>query len=168
MQMPNLPTDNLYKLIAITGLLLTVGAIVLSVVVTERFVEREHEYSESVDSLEVQVSGGRDALDRLAKSSGNSKSSAAIAEVSSALSRQENARVAVAKAERKFQHAERQAKFWDWTFVVLVSIGIFLQFLGFSLWYYRLQRYQDAQLKSEALAHRRFRFRRKMNSTGQD
>ena len=155
MQIPNLPTDNLYKFVALVGFVLVLATIFISFMVTERFVERGHDYQATLESVILIRSELNDSL--RAQIEASSKKNRDLSPKKSAYDQREIDDVFAKSqiAKRNLDHIERQMKAWDIAFIVFLVIGIAMQFVGFSLWYSRSQRYQDELLRLQVIAARR-------------
>ena len=147
MALPTPPTDNLYKFMAITGLAL----MVLSFVPLEIAVRDLH-----LRAIEL---GGQNKILTIELQRLNEQSEAAPhAPGKSGDERREHlrdlwtqARIKQAQiATTKEQLEATLEKYRDYVFFSSVGVGIggFLSVLGFSLWYKRLQRYQDEAIRA--------------------
>jgi len=134
---PSLPTDNLYKFIALTGFftfvlslgfLLTEGAAYETGLKTAQTQLDENEYAlDYLNSERNTFTGNAEAMKRFELGK----------DVTSII---EN----ISRLQSKSRKTNRLIATWFGT------IGLCFALLGFSLWYFKVQRYQDKLLKAQA------------------
>lgn len=144
MILPNLPTDNLYKFMAISGIVLFSYCLVAPFVLMTQNLERIEKVSEeaAIISADVQLLDKMLAVDPVAP--GDRAGARKRLEESVDASR----RNAALEAKIGMVHRlNQQNKF----LMVLGSLGLLtgmgLGAAGFSLWYLRVQKYLDEQIK---------------------
>lgn len=134
--MPLPPTDNLYKFLAIFGLIVATSSLFFTYI--------------AIMDLEAQVvrlRGEAIALEREVEwLMPNPK-----AVVSKAERRQVERRVAELKGKKAvIRGLLEQVKVLSRDLKVPLALGLALMVVGFGLWYYRVQRYQDLILRRDA------------------
>ena len=155
MQLPSLPTDNLYKFIALSGLVLLVTAIVVPVKIQD---EIDKDFARLVLIQQVKIdlavlewnqAGSppktlttEEAIEKWRSSQKEKKE-----ELQSRLRKLE---VSGADAEFEYYSAIRVRKRWRRIAYCIGAIGILLMCIGFRLWYVRLQKYQDKIIRRQA------------------
>lgn len=131
MQIPNLPTDNLYKFMALTGLVLVViGIIPYWVGGTKTQEIAGQVLAKQIILIEAEIADDDE------------------------FSRHEVAKLRGEIKQLKFQWDRllQDRKFLRTLSSAFYSFGTFLSCFGFVLWYTRVQIYQDLLLKKQATA----------------
>lgn len=139
----SLPTDNLYKFIAIAGLALIIFAAYL-------------DYTKGMEtSLAVEELKGQLDIEKAESEYLNTQLSEALKKSDPSayrkLSRELDKQSAVINA--KLATVKFQAQVYDWLRKVLVFtylVGIGVSLFGFFLWYFRVQRHLDAAIRLES------------------
>lgn len=125
MPIPTPPTDNLYKFMAITGLLMVLGGLYLPIAWQERV-------NESARVFYDRVSVRLDQLDKATTDQAKQVLTDSIT------------------IERKILDATvSDRRFMFWAGVVSMAIGVVVASRGFVLWSDRFQKYQDMKVKRE-------------------
>ncbi|WCE02808.1 hypothetical protein [Pseudoxanthomonas sp. JBR18] len=147
MDVPNFPTDNLYKFMAIFGLVLFIFGLAYPLKVIEADEQLGFQAQLAVDQVTVQL---RDLGDSIDFAKQRPKSDAATQEL-----QQKLADVALANAKSgNLIEAKKRSRQWAKIYLAgcaLIAIaGCALSGLGFWLWYHRVQRHLDAELAKNA------------------
>jgi nitrogen fixation-related uncharacterized protein len=151
MQIPNLPTDNLYKFMALSGIVLVVLGTIVPAVFFVRFWPRLTELTVEINLLELENSFLREDIER------------ETGENADALSPDE---MTPGQREQFRQIARRLAQldpavdevgsiiagiiFASIYLIVVEAYGLFLMRRGFRLWSEKSQQYQDLIIRGEA------------------
>lgn len=166
MQFPNLPTDNLYKFIAISGLILiflsTVlpawtihnmqleqieieGEIDLNIFKT-KLLEEETKRMQKLDEYLESLSPTR--YRKLMKS--EDKLSKELERTRETIMDLQNKNMQINIKNKKVKYFVDKITQMKLVFIIGNFIGTMFTYYGFSLWYRRLQKYQDQIIKNEA------------------
>lgn len=142
MDIPNLPTDNLYKFMALTGLLLMIGSFLIVFFQAEKSRELSREFDQSVAIAKAHLETAKAAPTKMGESP----------EV--AAETLEKAKIQMAKSEAIQNELklilDDKPTFLGF-YLVGEVIGLILSISGFGLWYTRVQKYQDMLLKRQAM-----------------
>ena len=144
MKLPTLPTDNLYKFLALTGLVVALASVIFPY---------SKEYDSAIDMMEIlqerkllviETKYLKVEVEAIRKTETHGDASIQLLEKLKEI----ELRDALLTAKREQQdyiqlHIELLNKYSKRSFV----IGIILSALGFLLWYFKVQRYQDKRLK---------------------
>jgi hypothetical protein len=141
MNIPNLPTDNLYKFLALTGIII----LIFSIAVTEiRLTELESEsdyYLTQKGELYFDIQSLNSDLDRITDK-----------EIFELKRLKNEIRIRVFKLSRTKELLLKKSKqtrtVFRWSIFGVLS-GLLISVFGFVLWYNRVQRYLDYKLKLE-------------------
>ena len=152
MNIPQVPTDSLYKFIAITGLLCVVIGLTVPIISTENFQLEASTLSTQIQDDSAQVSNNdvkvalltKEVLNEKQPDYQNSQSAFDLYAQSKILANQAGADDALFRD--LVSNFELQTKMLFLT----AFLGILIAAIGFILWYLKLQRYQDAILRHEA------------------
>jgi hypothetical protein len=143
MELPTIPTDNLYKFLTVFGILVAIASLLIP-----RYVHNQMRVQVLRADTELREAQARsDAIHRVNQAQNNQMN---YVELTTQL---EGIQPAIARAEGRKQEAESQevqASRLVATSNVGVAVGIALATLGFVLWYLNLQRWQDQAVKREA------------------
>jgi len=149
---PSLPTDNLYKFIALCGLVLCIASAAgqQHQILDSRSRMREYSFQIADFDGEVHVLLAHyKRLGRVAK-----PSSADLAAIDSLNDRIERLNASIA-ARRKAIDEMGDDDAFEWRFMFAGGLlGFLTAAVGFGLWYDRLQRYQDLSVRAQADATR--------------
>lgn len=145
MNLSNLPTDNLYKFIALFGLILTIaGAFLYTRFSNESWmaIESAIYYNEkAAEKLNLLINlpslKDKKIQDYLSK----------LNKEANELSQKGDRFMADSKT------AHKQFDRWRVGIEWLLIVGVFLMVLGFSLWYLKLQRYLDIMIKFQSTSN---------------
>lgn len=132
MSLPTIPTDNLYKFLAIAGLVLIITFEILYVSKGSQVTSRELALREDIELLQKRVN---EKIDR-----GDAK------EARELFLKLENQCTEYRKLAFDVDHFDvigKQRKLFD-------VVGAVMSIIGFGLWYDRVQKYQDIILKKQA------------------
>jgi len=140
------PSDNLYKFIAIAGLILVIAPLISCALLINNETERFWNYAELLQAKRHLAVAEWDSA---AETSGNSqlKNLARNETVERARKRLASIDESV---EAKYQSAEAQRRRWQRILLVISAIGGLVMVAGFYLWYVRVQIFEDAILKEKA------------------
>lgn len=158
MSIPMPPTDNLYKFMAIGGLVLIIGSEALFTLALREWSAKLHELEPSLESLEIDVARlkrqsaefhrqaeasppTKKALDQLRKHH------EAIQEV------EDNLLIKAAEVKARARHLDalrRDVRVLRWLTPIAGVFGALLTLWGFVLWYTRVQIHLDRVLKEQA------------------
>jgi hypothetical protein len=142
----NIPTDNLYKFIALTGMSIVLVSFYLATTRTESYLTRG--YSVTGDAAVLALE--RNQLNKEIAESKRKKISP-IEQKQFEVRRDELNRRRVLLAEK----ARGEQEILDWNRIVIYDvlgagfIGIIVAVCGFSLWYHRVQKYMDRALREQ-------------------
>lgn len=167
MNFPDLPTDNLYKFLAIFGLVILFGSNLLSYRLMEELrskVDRSTSLSKlfslEVKFIEDDVKTAEDELNVLKKQikEGQIVKEVADEQMKEKMKEVKNLRERIRQGEKNLaENPPTDPKVFlseiDFIRFILrdgTFIGYFVSTLGFILWYIKLQRYQDIFIKNEA------------------
>lgn len=168
MNFPSLPTDNLYKFIALSGFVLGVlswGYLIIQIDGQEIAMV---EINAAVDGIEAETESNAAGIESLARELGLSLTAEGIADnfkgdradllklqlraeaqalrLAAVKERRQNVRLRSDLEAAKLRRTKRLL----WPLIILGTVGFGLSIFGFFLWYFRVQRYQDQVLKAEA------------------
>jgi len=144
LNIPSPPTDNLYKFLALAGILIVVGGYVFVYLQADRSQEllRELKQGAALIHAETEIARLRSLLN-----DPNERRGKHLEEGYEAAAR-ERARLTKVEEELKFLLA------WKNRSMILLAaahvVGSVLSAVGFALWYQRVQRYQDLILRRQA------------------
>ena len=125
MQIPSLPTDNLYKFLALSGLIIGVVSLFLLFQDAYRSQELLRQIKENIE----------------------------VVKALQTLGQMEEALVTIAKSTASLEELKfilEQKEFNKSRGLTFACVGFFLSASGFVLWYVKVQRYQDKILKEQA------------------
>ena len=154
MQLPSLPTDNLYKFIALLGIVLLVTAIVVPVKIQD---EIDKDFARLVLIQQVKIDLAVLEWNQAGSPPNTLTTEEAIEKWrSSQKEKKEELQSRLRKLELSgAEHAEYLSAIqvrqrWRRIAYCIGPIGIFLMCIGFRLWYVRLQKYQDMIIRHKA------------------
>ena len=161
MNIPNLPTDNLYKFIALSGIVLIILSLVLPNVEVTKLENKQEESSLAVPALQKQINDLNLSLSILesdtATTSMNKLSKQDLTKLRERIIELAN-KTYDARAEfdqnkiksdsvgSSINKLSQELSFYSY----LMNMGFVLMITGFILWYFRLQKYLDLIVKKEA------------------
>jgi hypothetical protein len=177
MTIPSLPTDNLYKFIALSGLVLMLFSATYPVHQVFELRERKAQTDEEVEVLRIEVTALMekvarlekevDAFDKETKEARETdrdkdlvKSRAAEFRARSAEIRQANLELEMRSARLAVKHRLLSDIATNVLIVIVVlgvfgTAGLFMASWGFRAWYFRVQRLQDLLLNKQLTDLRR-------------
>ncbi len=135
MNIPSLPTDNLYKFMALSGIFIAVFGYSVYWIQGGRTQEIVEELSGLETRLEVIIKSpivtGDSSID-------TEKDLEAIAKVM--------------QLTKEFDNLQKERVVYRNFSIFCLVVGSILSISGFSLWYFRVQKFQDMLLRKEALS----------------
>jgi len=148
MNLPNLPTDNLYKFVALVGVVILIGASYFPIV-------KAREYQLSMVKLEGQLRLLNLELEYLKEKATHLKSDQDNTGHNRTELIYEAHQLKMKHEKLKTKSEELRVLELDYVFFssmqrIGMLMGILTGILGFSLWYFKIQRYQDRQLKKNS------------------
>jgi hypothetical protein len=144
MNIPNLPTDNLYKFMALSGLLILILSISYPTYHTLELEKQRMMISGEIEILKSET----DLLERIVFE--RTKRQYKLTDPEFLQVVQLKKVLAKIKAQgMQLDLLESQIKRYEWFCWVGFFIGLLLSVSGFSLWYIRVQRFQDKILKRQ-------------------
>lgn len=171
MNIPNLPTDNLYKFISMTGVLLMFVCVAVLEYRISQQVELNTEISlgkKAFEFLERDLERTSKGLDSIlqsleeAEKRGEKIDSNKLEHFSSLKKGHEELKARVRNIDREIMTLRKKSDFAENYYQRTLRIkplllfggftGIALAFIGFYLWYHRLQKHQDMLLKMQAIS----------------
>lgn len=146
MNLPNVPTDSLYKFLAITGLACVIGAnIVIAQTVRSTRMDAESEIQNNHDRVEKRI---WDMVDGVRKDRPEKEErTRELNSLNDVVERFEQ--LESKKLDRRLSFIYSEADRLITLMLRLEYAGYALTPIGFFLWWRRIQRYQDALLKAE-------------------
>jgi hypothetical protein len=152
MSLPSIPTDNLYKFMALTGVFMVVTMSVMLIFRLDQIAQQNTEVSLGKEALMYHTAQFQSQLDQ-AKKSGDPELQKKFDEGYKPLI-EESLRL-----RQKSDFADLSVASTKRLLSILPTVfisGVLLATAGFVLWYLRLQRYQDRIVQKEALdAHKK-------------
>ena len=137
-----LPTDNLYKFMALAGLLIAISIQAMTIGLFERDRER-------LDGVTLELAGIQSDIRALEEDAGAS----GLTPDTAGLRRAHDIQRANAIVGAKLEVSRRLTSRLKGVVLygsIATALALVLSFLGFVLWYERLQRYQDRITKTQA------------------
>lgn len=171
MNIPNIPTDNMYKFLSIFGLILFFGSIVISLTASGRIIDTlttSVKNAQTSQSIEKWVIEDKTNAENTIKDLKNTLKTATIQEKPTiwenigkeqSVIHEDNTKLQeLAKVIYDFNNSGKSAVEWaNVEKVYIISFlytgvigGPILSFIGFSFWYKKLQKYQDKIIKEKA------------------
>jgi hypothetical protein len=137
----SLPTDNLYKFLALSGIIIDVAAVHL-------YFKRRADVNERLDELETQAAGLRVDIEEAKLQLEAAKEEHHTTAAKFYASTQRVAEVSRSHEVQKvklgvLKRLRRELKLLTWVVAFALTIGTVAAAAGFYLWYDRLQKYQD-------------------------
>ena len=151
MNLPNLPTDNLYKFLALSGVVLCIACFVLSTITTQNFSSQR--VAVLTDLAEIQKD--LEAIDI-----NDSDVPASLREISVVSERIRIKQTEVKDMNAIYATTSENLKHG-------IQIGLVASIVGFILWYLNVQRHEDKILRAKVpLAPKRTKKRQSTKSSG--
>lgn len=144
MNIPNLPTDNLYKFMALSGLLILILSIAYP---TYRTLELEQQRQMIRGEIKI-LEGDVDLLLKIALANTKVRHKTTDPDFLQAV-QHKNTLARIEARGMQLDLLESQIKQYKWLYWVGFFIGLLLTVWGFLLWYLRVQRFQDMLLKRQ-------------------
>ena len=141
MKLPSLPTDNLYKFIALFGLFLVITTIYSYSTIQN---DLDEKWAKGAAVLEAQSDLLMAQLKIHDKPTEQQKG-----KISDLKKRKEKLEQTGTEVE-DYWTAYRKAKRWKNSLLFLMAVGFLMIIIGFYLWYVKLQKYQDIILINQA------------------
>jgi hypothetical protein len=135
MNLPNLPTDNLYKFLALSGITLYIACLVLSVITSQDISDKRMKVSNELIELKKE-------LNSIESSTKDEPTQTTQYKLDIFKSRLDNKQSEVDSLATTFESISQ----------LLYSgyiVGLSSSFLGFILWYFKVQRYEDMILQAQ-------------------
>lgn len=151
--MPNLPTDNLYKFMALSGLFLFCFSLYFITTKVDALEERVYKDGIAYSEWKVKAEALEKEIDHLTteKSLAAQKSIEVNESLKSKLLEHNINLAKVKHATLYSKNNLEQIKHYQQIGFWLKVVSLLLSIFGFALWYFRVQKYQDIALKNEAL-----------------
>lgn len=148
MSLPNLPTDNLYKFVALVGVIILIATLYFPIM-------KAREYRLSMVKLKGQLRLLDIELDYLKEKATDLKSDHDNTGHTRTELIYEAHQLKMKSEELKTKGEELRILELDYQLLISIQksgmlMGILTGILGFSLWYFKIQRYQDRQLKKNS------------------
>lgn len=166
MNIPNIPTDNLYKFIALSGIIIVLLSIYIPKVKIAEVTDKIIDAKESklilvvkVNNLESQVDRFKDKFGPSIKENKENNKELKVENLYGELD-ELNDVLFLLKIERIKQKAiterievleNRSVEIFRWSIITLFN-GLVMAFFGFWLWYSKVQKLHDLILKSEFIS----------------
>ena len=146
MELPNLPTDNMYKFMAFSGLAILLFTFYFGYTQAIEIKNKinEIELEKNLLALEIKQYGA--LMERL-KKSGNTTSEQ-LNESEKVLNEMERRGVIINEKERILKYLIRSVNQLNYVILISLIVGSLLFAIGCRLWYKRVQYYQDLAIKS--------------------
>lgn len=164
MNLPNLPTDNLYKFLTIFGLVIIIFAIVADYFLIESLYDRTINFEKIINTnnqsskellanltlVEQKLTLTEAALKKGDMSFQEEESLVnALGENVNALYKKKAEVENLKITDLEIKRADMDIKTAKYFFPLLSAIGVILAIFGFKLWYDRLQKYLDLEIKNK-------------------
>jgi hypothetical protein len=146
MDFSKLPTDNLYKFMALFGVAFVLFSFYFVHTQIYKFVDKVLEASLEKEILTVEIKQAEELADDLRKLQNPTKEESK--ELKEIVHDIERRKVLLQEKERMLAVWNKKIKSTFLYGDVLVVFGFIFIFLGFPLWYFRVQRYQDMAIQS--------------------
>jgi len=169
MSLPNIPTDNLYKFMAIAGLVLFISANTLYVIDNNKIADTAQEwlrngsiYTFEQKTLNTEINSSQKRIKELENTMRTAKpqeKQTISAEISSEKDlvknnnnklKEVNKNIISLNNSLNIDRFKKEAEEAKLTTLIVDVVGLLSIFFGFSLWYNRLQKYQDIMIKQKA------------------
>ena len=153
MQIPNLPTDNLYKFMALSGLILIILSAVFPLWLLHNIGLEHIEIKKELDLLDIEERYLREEQEEARE---GLKALPPNKKIEARRSIDEKAKDYSKKLMQtkgnfeKMKYLVSEAKKLKIFSCIGAGVGAIVTYCGFLLWYRRLQKYQDQIIKSEA------------------
>jgi hypothetical protein len=141
MNIPNLPTDNLYKFLALTGIIILIFSIAITEIRLTELESESDDYLTQKGELYFDIQSLNSDLDRITDK-----------EIFELKRLKNEIRIREFKLSRTKELLLKKSKqtrtVFRWSIFGVLS-GLLISVFGFVLWYNRVQRYLDYKLKLE-------------------
>jgi hypothetical protein len=145
--LPSLPTDNLYKFIALCGLVLFIASVTIPNILATRFRDQVDDLTIEAAPLEEEI---KILHEQIARFENASPPDAERVSATRAASDQIRIKAAVVRAKLSVAHnRQKDLRLLLWVVVIGGILSSVIMWSGFRLWYYRLQQYQDAAVMTQ-------------------
>lgn len=149
--LPQLPTDNLYKFLALTGLVLVVTSGYLNFEALTKWEKVEFAFGRSADRALSRVKQASSVVDSFQNTRKADSALNALQSVFDSEKAVDDSIIKLHTTERAEWKALLETHFLDWMWYS----GWVLPVSGFSLWYWKVQRFQDRQLAAQTVTDER-------------
>ncbi len=149
MRFPNLPTDNLYKFMALSGLILFVFSFFVPFWLMHNIKLKTLEIKEELDLLDIEEKYLKEIHEDIEALPSNKRRKA----IKLNEERFKDYSKKLMQTRRKVEtmkYLDSMRRDIRILALVGISLGVIFTYCGFFLWYKRLQKYQDQIIKNEA------------------
>lgn len=154
--LPDLPTDSLYKFLALLGMVLFLARVIVPKILVNRLRDYVNELMIEVAPVKAEIGYLEGEIDDV-KNQGAPDSEEGFeilrGRMTGMKAKVQELGVKSAIVDAKIRIAEERRREMVWLYVVMVAGGLsggLLMASGFRLWYDRLQKYQDMIVAAEA------------------
>jgi len=147
MNLPTLPTDNLYKFLALSGLAIAIFSLVFPMIRISEIKMKLVEAETQSNVLNVEIEELKEDTDRWAK-----KTSLSPEETASLRKRLIELRIKGVQIRGRFEQIKSLNKDLDYSMILIwvgLPLGMLISYLGFLLWYFRVQKPNDLLLRKQ-------------------
>ena len=171
---PNIPTDNLYKFIALSGLLIVLAALYYYATQVTELQDRVNDSTLLMDELSVKLEHWKSKVDlakRITEASISMRQGKKVIgdnkllltytneETKQLMEDIDEYELEVSLLKARYEFSARVSDnlidhiaFVKWTSLSCILFGVWLMFHGFAMWYFKVQKLQDQILAKEALS----------------
>jgi len=145
MNLPTLPTDNLYKFLALSGLAIAIFVLVFPMIRISEIRLKLVEVKTQSKVLAVEIEELKEDTDRWAK-----KTSLSPEGTASLRKRLIELRIKGVEIRGRFEQIKSLNRDLDYSMILIwvgLPLGMLISFLGFLLWYFRVQKPNDLLLR---------------------
>jgi septal ring factor EnvC (AmiA/AmiB activator) len=167
MDIPSVPTDNLYKFMALSGLAIVITCLYLFFSRADQLNERLYDVAERKSILEANIDAMNDEISKLNRSIAELKKAAdsrdVLAQLTSRVEEGEKIKSELLHTRKELIDLTAAAEVADMirslqtkqaiAFMLFETIGIVISGFGFMLWYTRVQKFLDVQLAKTSSAN---------------
>ena len=147
MNLPNIPTDNLYKFIALSGLVLTLFSLIFPWTRMGEIRPKLVEINTQLEILKIESDEIEKELSRLEKMVNPTPE-----ELTAIIKERKEHRIKNAELKGRFNQVDALVEelFYQWRFLKFgVFVGFIISFIGFWFWYHFVQKPNDMLLKKQ-------------------
>jgi hypothetical protein len=150
--LPTLPTDNLYKFLALSGLAIAIFSLVFPIIRISEIRMKLIEVKTQSNVLDVEIEELKGDTDRWAK-----KTSLSPEETASLRKRLIEIRIKSVEIRGRFEQIKSLNRDLDYSMTLIwvgLPLGLIISHLGFLLWYFRVQKPNDLQIRKQVESDR--------------